>query len=186
MPNRIEITLKPELIDAEGRGLRTKARNYFGIRTDAIRTVHIITIDAGLSEAQVARAQSEIFTNPVTQISSLKPLDIEFDWIIWVGYRPGVRDNAGATAVEAMEDLLGPCFGPGEAVYTSRRYCLKGAGLRQEDVTRIAAELLANDIIQQWKIFGPGQWDPENGIGFIIPRVRLDHTPHGDHRSHRQ
>ena len=177
MPNRIEITLKPELVDAEGQGLATKARDYFGIQTDGIRTVHIITIDAGLTDDQVARVQSEIFTNPVTQISSLKPLDLAFDWIIWVGYRPGVRDNAGATAVEAMEDLLGPCFGPGDAVYTSRRYCIRGAGLRQADVTRIAAELLANDIIQQWKIFSPGQWDPENGIGFIIPRVHLDHTP---------
>jgi phosphoribosylformylglycinamidine synthase len=177
MPSRIEITLRPELFDAEGDGLRRKALDYFGIQSDAIRTVHIVTIDADLSDQKIDRARSEIFTNPVTQISALKPLALEFDWIIWIGFRPGVRDNAGATAVEAMEDLLGIKFGSGEAVYTSRRYCLKGSTLRREDADKIAAQLLANGIIQQWKIYGRQDWDPQLGTGYIIPKVRLDHTP---------
>ena len=177
MPSRIEITLKSELVDAEGQGLRSKARDYFGIATDAIRSIHIITIDADLNAEQLERAQAEIFTNPVTQTSSLEPLAVEFDWIIWVGFRPGVKDNAGATAVEAMADLLGICFGPDEAVYTSKRYCLKGAGLTRAQVEKIASELLANDIIQQWKVFSREQWNPSQGIGYIIPKVRLDHSP---------
>jgi phosphoribosylformylglycinamidine synthase II len=177
MPSRIEITLSPELIDAEGQSLQAKAKHYFGITTDEIRTIHIITIDADLTEEQVTKAQSDIFTNPVTQISSLQPLAVDFDWMIWIGYRPGVRDNAGATAVEAMEDLLGINFKPGEGVYTSKRYCIRGNLLGRDDVDRIAAELLANDIIQQWKIFSTADWDPETGIGIIIPKVLLDHTP---------
>ncbi|MGD9189140.1 MAG: AIR synthase related protein, partial [Desulfobacteraceae bacterium] len=177
MPSRIEITLKPHLYDAEGDGLRHKAQDYFGIRADAIRAVHIVTIDAELNGNQIDRVRTEIFTNPVTQISSLDPLDLEFDWIIWIGFRPGVRDNAGATAVEAMEDLLGIRFAADEAVYTSRRYCLKGGELRREDADKIAAELLANDIIQQWKIFSRHDWNPQEGVGYIIPKVRLDHTP---------
>ncbi len=177
MPSRIEITLKPDLYDAEGEGLRRKAQDYFGIRADAIRSVHIVTIDAELNGDQIDRSRKEIFTNPVTQISSLQPLDLDFDWIIWIGFRPGVRDNAGATAVEAMEDLLGMRFAAGEAVYTSRRYCLKGSELRREDADKIAAELLANNIIQQWKIFGRKEWNPQEGIGYIIPKVRLNHAP---------
>ena len=51
----------------------------------------------------------------MTQVSSLDPLDMEFDWTIWVGYRPGVRDNPGSTAVEAVEDILGIRFGPGSS-----------------------------------------------------------------------
>ncbi|MEJ2659441.1 MAG: hypothetical protein P8Z73_01770, partial [Desulfobacteraceae bacterium] len=92
MPSRIEITLKPELVDAEGQGLRSKARSYFGVAADAIRTIQILTIDAELSHEQLHRVQAEIFANPVTQISSLEPLQIDCDWIIWVGFRPGVRD----------------------------------------------------------------------------------------------
>ncbi len=177
MASRIEITLKPGLLDAEGEGLRRKAFDYFDLTIDTVRTVHIVTIDANLTDQQVRRAQNEIFTNPVTQLSSLKPLEIDFDWLIWVGYRPGVRDNAGATAREAMEDLLSMRFNEGEAVYTSKRYCLKAASLSFDQVEKIAAELLANDIIQQWKVYQRGEWDPDVGIGMIIPKVRLDHTP---------
>ena len=78
MPSRIEITLKSELVDAEGQGLRSKAQDYFGIATDAIRSIRIITIDADLNAQQLERAQTEIFTNPVTQTSSLEPLPVEF------------------------------------------------------------------------------------------------------------
>ncbi len=177
MPSRIEITLKPELIDAEGRGLCSKAQDYLGIGIETIRTIHIITIDADLTEEQLRRVQVEIFTNPVTQISSLEPLPADFDWIIWVGLRPGVKDNAGATAVEAINDLLDITLGPDEAVYTSKRYCLKGANLARGQVEKMAAELLANDIVQQWKVYGRKAWNPDQGIGHIIPKVRLNHTP---------
>jgi len=177
MPHRLEIALKPHLIDAEGEGIRHKAREYFGIRLDPVRCVHVLTIDVALDEAQLAEIQTEIFTNPVTQVSSYAPLPIDFDWIIWVGYRPGVRDNPGATAVEAIEDLLGLRLKEGESVYTSRRYCLKGDALTAEAVDRIAGQLLANDIIQQWRIFSAEQWDPASGIGIVIPKVRLNHTP---------
>jgi phosphoribosylformylglycinamidine synthase len=177
MTYRLEIALKPDLFDAEGHGILQKAKNYFGIELTGVRTVHVVTIDADLSSDQLETIQSEIFTNPVTQISSYDPLAIEFDWTIWVGYRPGVRDNPGSTAVEAVEDILGIKFGPDEAVYTSKRYCLKGPALTARDADNIAGELLANDIIQQWKIFSIDQWNSSEGIGLIVPRVILDHTP---------
>ncbi|MCD4762960.1 MAG: phosphoribosylformylglycinamidine synthase subunit PurS, partial [Desulfobacterales bacterium] len=177
MPNRLEITLKSDLFDAEGEGIRQKATHYFGIDISSVRTIHVITIDANLSDDQLKKIQTEVFTNPVTQISSFEPLPVEFDWTIWVGYRPGVKDNPGSTAVEAVEDILGAKFGPNEAIYTSKRFCLKGNGLTAEDTDKIAGELLANDIIQQWKIFSKDDWDPETGIGFIIPKVKLNHIP---------
>jgi len=177
MPNRLEITLKSDLFDAEGEGIRQKATHYFGIDISSVRTIHVITIDANLSNDQLKKIQTEVFTNPVTQISSFEPLPVEFDWTIWVGYRPGVKDNPGSTAVEAVEDILGVKFGPNEAIYTSKRFCLKGNGLTAEDTDKIAGELLANDIIQQWKIFSKDDWDPETGIGFIIPKVKLNHIP---------
>jgi phosphoribosylformylglycinamidine synthase subunit PurSL len=177
MPYRLEIALKPELFDAEGDGIRRKANHYFGIEIDRIRSIQVITIDANLSKNQLKTIQTDIFTNPVTQISSFDPLDIEFDWTIWLGFRPGVRDNPGSTAVEAVEDILNIKFKPGEAIYTSKRYCLEGKRLSFENITTIAGELLANDIIQQWKIFPANEWDPAIGTGIILPKVILDHTP---------
>jgi phosphoribosylformylglycinamidine synthase len=177
MPYQLEITLKPELFDAEGEGVRQKAKNYFGIGLSQVRVINVLTIDAGLSQDQLKRIQTEIFTNPVTQISAFEPLPQAFDWTIWVGYRPGVRDNPGSTAVEAIEDTLGIKFGPDEAVYTSKRYCLKGDSLSADEVHTIAGQLLANDLIQQWQIIPKAEWNPSDGTGIIIPKVILDHVP---------
>jgi phosphoribosylformylglycinamidine synthase II len=177
MPYRLEIALRPELFDAEGDGIRRKANNYFGIKIDRVRSIQVVTIDANLSKDQLPTIQTDIFTNPVTQFSSYDPLDIEFDWTIWVGFRPGVRDNPGSTAIEAVEDILNIKFDPDESIYTSKRYCLKGKGLSFENINTIAGELLANDIIQQWKIFPAQKWDPATGTGIILPKVILDHTP---------
>ncbi len=179
---RLEITLKPELFDAEGEAIRRKARDYFNIHLDEVRAIHILTIDCQLTNEQLESARHRIFTNPVSQISSFKPLATSFDWAIWVGFRPGVRDNPGSTAVEAMEDLFKIRFQPGETVYTSRLYLLKGELLGKgnrgyKSVERIAKELLANDLIQQWRVYSQEEWDPEQGIGLIVPKVRLAHQP---------
>ncbi len=177
MAHRLEITLRPDLFDPEGEGVRRKASAYFGLHLDRVRTVQVLTIDAALDPDQLERIRAEVFTNPVIQVSSYAPLPEAFDWVVWVGFRPGVRDNPGATAAEAVEDCLGIRLAPGEAVYTSRRYCIRAQGLDRAAIDRIAGELLANDIIQQWRIYGPDDWDGSTGIGTIIPKVILDHTP---------
>ncbi len=177
MAHRLEITLIDDLVDAEGESIRRKARDYFGLAIDRVRVVKIVTIDADLTPEQLETIQTGIFTNPVTQVSSYQPLSIPFDGCVWVGYRPGVKDNPGATAIEAIEDILGRPFQPEEAVYTSQRFCFTGAGLTPEAMDTIAGELLANDIIQQWRVYQPADWSKEAGIGLILPRVVLDHQP---------
>ncbi len=177
MPHRLEITLNSDLLDAEGQALCRKAKDYFGIAIESVRTVHVVTIDADLTDDQLEVVRKEVFTNPVTQISSYNPLDIAFDWCVWVGFRPGVRDNPGSTGKEAIEDILQITFGPDDAVYTSRRYCVRAKGLSSEHMDKVAGELLANDIIQQWEIFSKKAWHTSEGIGFIIPKVKLEHTP---------
>ena len=182
MVARLEITLKAELFDAEGETIRRKARDYFNIHLEQVRTVHVLTIDAELTREQLESARHLIFTNPVTQISSFQPLATNFDWAIWVGFRPGVRDNQGSTAVEAMEDLLKIKFQLGEAAYTSKLYLLRGQRLANDKrgsrmVERIARELLANDLIQQWRVYSGKEWNGEEGIGIIVPKVRLAHKP---------
>ena len=177
MAHRLEITLKETLIDAEGEGIRRKARDYFDLALDRVRVVQVVTIDADLTDTQLETIRTEVFTNPVTQVSSFSPLDIPFDGCIWVGYRPGVKDNPGDTAVEAVSDVLGIQLGTDAAIYTSRRYCLTGTGLTAADMDKIAGELLANDIIQQWRVYLPADWSSEEGIGLILPKVRLNHRP---------
>ena len=126
MQHRLEIALKENLFDAEGERICRQAKSYFGIEMDCVRTISVVTIDAGLSDEQLRAVQTEIFTNPVTHLSSYDPLDIEFDWTIWVGFRPGVRDNPGSTAVEAIEDLLHLKFGADGSEICPAGQCQRG------------------------------------------------------------
>jgi phosphoribosylformylglycinamidine synthase II len=185
MPTRLEIQLKPELIDADGMSICRKASAYFGITATSVRVIRVLTIDAALTSKQLERIRTELFTNPVTEESSFNPLANHFDWIIWVGLRAGVRDPAGSTAIEAIEDLLGIGFKDDESVYTSKIYQIQG-DLTKDEVETIAQEILANDIIQQWKIYtihteSTGvdvyPWDNHNGIGMNIPKVAIDNLP---------
>jgi len=187
MAARLEIRLKPDLLDAEGRTTARKASDYFDLKVTDVRIIRVITIDASLTAEQLERLRLDLFTNPVTEESSFTPLAEHFDWIIWVGLRPGVRDPAGSTAIEAIEDLLGIAFGPHESIYTSKIYEIRGE-LEQSDVETIAREILANDIIQQWRVYrnphgratkNPEvqEWDHTEGIGIIIPQVVLQTQP---------
>ena len=113
MTYRLEVALNEDLRDAEGEGVRTKALDYFGIDAKDIRVIRVLTIDADLGDSQREAVRTSLFTNPVIEHSSFSPLAVTFDWLIWIGFRPGVRDTAGSTAVEAIEDLLNIRFSPG-------------------------------------------------------------------------
>jgi len=176
MISRLEVALKDHLRDAEGEGVRRKALEYFGTKARSIRVIRVLTIDAELETDGLEAVRTSLFTNPVIEQSSFSPLARDFDWLIRVGLRPGVRDTAGSTAVEAIEDFLKIRFGPGENVYTSKLYVIHG-DLHQNQVETIAGEILANDIIQQWKVIARKEWDPGQGIGLHVPKVIIDHQP---------
>jgi phosphoribosylformylglycinamidine synthase len=181
MPQRLEIGLKPGLADPAGRGLVDKARAYLGAGLEAARVLRVLTFDTGLSPEELEEVRARIFTNPVTELSSFAPLAEQvlpgFDWALWVGLKPGVRDNEGATALEAMADALGREMAPAEAVYASRLYLVRAPKLARRAAEALCRELLANGIIQTWRAIPRGEWDPAEGVGIVIPRVRLAHRP---------
>ena len=176
MVSRLEIALKKTLLDAEGAGIAGKARDYLGLDVDSVRVIRVLTFDADLDQERLETARTHLFSNPVTEESSFAPLARDFDWLIWISFRPGVRDTAGSTAAEAIEDLFKIKLRPDETVYTSRLYAVTGSMSRAQAST-LASEILANDIIQQWKVFGPEEWEPAVGVGHAVPRVILDHEP---------
>jgi phosphoribosylformylglycinamidine synthase len=177
MAHRLEIAMKPGLRDPQGESVQKRARDYFDLPVESVRVVQILTIDADLGPEQLRLARERIFTNPVTQVSSYQPLAGRLDFALWVGLRPGVRDTAGSTAKEALLDFPGLNFPAGGEVYTSQLYLLNGPRLGLSDAETMARELLANDIIQLWRVYAPEEWDPKTGVGYIIPKVVLGHEP---------
>ena len=181
MAQRLEIALKPELKDPAGQGLTAKVKTYLGIGLSRARVLRVLTFDTSLSPQDLERVRNQIFTNPVTEISSFEPLAgqvlPDFDWVLWVGLRPGVRDNEGSTAVEAMADVLGRKFGPNEAVYSSRLYLVKAPRLSRAQAEAICRELLANPIVQNYRVTPRDEWDAAQGMGIVLPKVEMAHTP---------
>ena len=78
MAHRLEITLIDELVDAEGENIRRNARDYLSLALDRVRVIQVITIDANLTPDQLETIRTDIFTNPVTQVSSYRPLGYSF------------------------------------------------------------------------------------------------------------
>ncbi len=188
---RLEIALKPGIPDAEGERIRRKIHDYFGWEIPAdtppgispLRVINVITFDAGLSDDEYEAIRRDIFTNPVTQVSSFTPLTnpaaVPFRWVIWVGFRPGVRDTAGSVAMEAISYYLRRKLRPEDTAYTSKIYEIRTGNLTRGQVEIVAKELLANELIQQWRIFHHDEWDPAEGIGLIIPKVLIESTEQG-------
>jgi len=178
MPWRIEVGLKDGIRDARGERVRREILEHLGIDLESVRTLDVFTVDANLSAEELQAAAHGPLCDPVVQNVGIdKPLAGDFDILIEVGFRPGVTDNPGRTAREAIQYLTRRPFSAGEAVYTSVQYLLKGA-VDTAAAERIAAGFLANGLIQRWTIVPADEFDRSKGLPVSVPRVDV-----GGHRS---
>ncbi|WP_456432574.1 AIR synthase-related protein [Thermosulfuriphilus sp.] len=169
---RVEVALKEHLRDAFGDKILRRIRDDLGLPVNHCRTIKIYQIEAEITQRDLEAFAHEALHDPVTQDVSLnRPLAREFDWLIQVGFRPGVTDNEGRVAKEALEILLRRPLSPSEAVYTATQYLLKGP-LSRQDCQRIARELLANELIERWWIVSREEFDPDHGLVTSPPRVK--------------
>jgi len=167
MPHRIETALKPSLPDPAGRKIKARIASDLGLELDDVRCADGFVVDRKLTSEELHILAEEVFRDPVVQAVSIdEPLDLPFDWLIEVGFRPGVTDNVGRTAREAAERTLAITLDPGEGVYTTRLYFVKG-GISREDAERIARDLLANDLIQTRAVFAP----EDDRSSVTVPKV---------------
>ena len=174
MPHRIEITLKDEVRDPRGERIKREIEHFLHLNVAAVRTIDVYTVDAGLSGDELARAAAGPFSDPVIQHFSIdKPAATGFDFLVEVGFRPGVTDNVGRTAGEALGYLLGRPLQAGEGVYTSVQYLISGA-LGREDAERIATGLLCNTLIQRYQILDAGSFGKQGGVAPFVPKVQVE------------
>jgi phosphoribosylformylglycinamidine synthase subunit PurSL len=167
MPHRIEVSLIPSLPDPSGRRMKARIAADLGLTVEDVRVADAFVIDKELSRQELESIVEEVFRDPVIQHATIDtPLSLPFDWLIEVGFRPGVTDNIGRTAREAVERTLGIRMTRDEGVYTRKLYFLTGT-LSREDADRIARDLLANDLIQTRAVFASG----EERFNLLVPKV---------------
>jgi len=170
---RIEVAQKPELKDALGEKVARRMREDLGLSVSSCRTVRLYLVEVDLDEKALEAFSSGPLCDPVTQIYAInRPLAplFGFDWLIQVGFRPGVTDNEGKVAREALELLLGRKLSDEENVYSLIQYLIQGK-LAREEAVRAARELLANELIERFWVVSAEEFDSSKGLEIPPPKV---------------
>jgi phosphoribosylformylglycinamidine synthase II len=176
--NRIEVGFKKGVRDALGEKVRRRIVEHLRINVDEVTTIDVYIVEGNLSRAEIRQIAEGPLTDPVIQKYGInRGLAAAFDWLIEVGFRPGVTDNVGRTATEAIRTLLGNGAGKTARVYTSRQYVIRGR-IRREEAERIASGLLANELIERFEIVEGKDWDPRKGMRPYVPKVAGGDRPH--------
>jgi len=173
MVTRLEIATRPRLPDSRGAAVARKIRSFLGIPVADVRTCEVYRIDAELGPDEARRILHE-FVDPVLHAGAIARLDHgAFDFVVTVGFKPGVTDPVGRSARVAIEDTLGRRLPDSAAVYSSRLYLLRGVG--REEAQRIATDLLANPLIQSAVVRTREEWHA-SPPDLAVPRVEA-HAP---------
>ncbi len=174
MPNRIEVALKAGVRDARGERIKREIEHFLHLAVDEVRTLDVYTVDMPLEQSLLEQAAAGPFSDPVIQEWSIdRPLASGFDFAVEVGFRPGVTDNVGRTAREALAYLAERPFEDGQGVYCAVQYLLKG-GLTFADVERVATGLLCNTLIQRYSILAAPEFVARRGFPLYVPKVQVE------------
>ncbi|MGB5217635.1 MAG: AIR synthase-related protein [Smithella sp.] len=178
MVSRIEVGFKKGIRDALGEKTKKRIIDNLSLPVTEVRTVEVYTVAGDLTKEELKKAAAGPFSDPVIQHFSInRPLAGDFDWLIEVGFRPGVTDNVGKTAREAIELLLKNKTEVRKiSVHTSRQYLIHGK-ITARDAEKIASGLLANDLIERHLIVSGKDFDRVRGIPAFIPQVSEKAVP---------
>ncbi len=103
MADRIEVGFKEGIRDALGEKTRKRIIDNLAMAVARVATIEVYTIAGELTALELQAAGRGPLSDPVIQEFSInRPLAKNFDWLIEVGFRPGVTDNVGKTAREAI------------------------------------------------------------------------------------
>ncbi len=167
----LEVTTRLDLIDPMGEAIKRRVKNDLEICLDSVRTKRIYMIDANLNDDELELAREKIFTDAQVEISSFQGVDLPYDYLVHVSWKPGVTDTTGRVAKEALEDLFKRSFQE-EAVYTAIQICLTTNSKLSLDQLEQIAGLFSNEHVQDVFIYRKGE-----DVSITIPKVTMKHEP---------
>jgi phosphoribosylformylglycinamidine synthase subunit PurSL len=171
MEYRIEISYLDKWRDAKSESVKKQITEVLSLPVESVKQREVYTVLADIDKNAVDRIAEEL-NNPVIQNSVVdSTIDGDYNWLIIVGYRPGVTDNVGKTAFTAIGDILGRKLKkPQERVFSSVEYLLTSPQLNRLQVEHIGKDLLANELIQTVTVMSKDEV-VKNGIPHNIPIV---------------
>ncbi|MEZ0576713.1 phosphoribosylformylglycinamidine synthase, partial [Halodesulfovibrio aestuarii] len=170
MLRRIEAGLRKGVVDTQGIKTANKIREALGFDVKDVRQVKVFTVD-GLTEEQLGTVVSEAaLHDPVLQDAALSPVSSQADWVLEVGFRPGVTDNEGRTARETIAIVLELADREAVSVYVADQYHIYG-DFTEDQIASIGRDVLANELIQRFEYKSKAEWQKEPGFAAVAARV---------------
>ncbi len=142
-------------------------------KVEDVEVVRVLTVGKEFSEDEMEKIAGAAM-NPVTEefkIGGGYKCD-DFEWVLEVGFLPGVTDNVGHTAKELIEDLLDCSFAENEAVFSSKMFLING-NLSEEEVREIG-ENVANVLIERIHVKDRASYETDGGMDVVEPLVKLE------------
>ncbi len=166
---RIELAPLPVWRDARGEAVTAQAQSVCGIKLDRVMTRDVYTLVSDCTDAEAEKIAA-LLHNPVLQMwrtgnaksENFVPAE-KCDYLLRIGFKPGVTDNVSRTFRSAAADILGRKLREDEYVFSSTEYLLSGADLTEADVRTIGSKLLANELIQS---------------SLVLPGSESENVPH--------
>ncbi len=162
MYHRIEVAYKPSQLDPKGAGVTGQIRDFLNMPVNGVRTREVYSLFLDCNAAEAGRI-AEAFTNPIIQTGHMgqSTPEVPFNWVVIVGFKPGVTDNVARSARSAVNDILSRQLRDDEKIFTSTEFFLDAPDLNDGDVRHIARDLLANELIQTTVVISRAAWDAD-------------------------
>ncbi len=167
----IEVKVKDSFDDPLGRGVKEDINKFFSEEVTGVTAIKVYVISRDFSKEQLQTIGPALH-DPIIEeckINSHLASNVDFSWLVEVGFRPGVKDNLGNTAKIAIEDALDIKFSGSEGVYSFTQFLLKG-DISEKEVEGIANGLLGNRLINSFNITPSKKLD---GLKRTIPEIKL-------------
>lgn len=152
MHYHIEVGYKDGILDAHGESVHKDISDLGVHSVNKVKSLQTYSLETNLPLSDMQILSERLLIDPITQQytinTPLKPQG-QKHFIIEVSFKKGVTDAVADTVVTGMKDLGLP--NDGVTVHTGTKYILFGHLSKQQAET-IAAKLLANTIVQDYKI----------------------------------
>ncbi len=175
MPRFLEIAPKPGQHDFRGDRIKKSVETFLAIRLPAVAMRKLYAFDIAMSDSEWSRLAAE-FTDPVIEYAVTSHREDSFDFVLKIGFNPGVTDNEGRTARELSSIILGRHVTDDEAVYTSKIIGITAPDMTKDGIRSIALGILANTLIESIEIYDRAEW--KIACTYTIPKI----TAHDDVR----
>ncbi len=93
--------------DARGMKISSLINNQYQVGVRLVRSASSYLIVGDLTETEACQLKEDVFVDPIIEVGHLNAYpNFKFHYAIEIGFKPGVTDNVGTSAKEAIKDVF--------------------------------------------------------------------------------